>query len=112
MYGIRGTTWRQPGCFATVLIVLAAISLAPIASGLLGSLILWVWRLTTTPETVDVAMMYLSIFAVFAGGFVWAGFRIHRHLTARTVFWCPRCGVTTDPRFEICRACGRVKSHR
>lgn len=22
---------------------------------------------------------------------------------------CPHCGVDTDPRFRICRACGRVK---
>jgi hypothetical protein len=35
---------------------------------------------------------------------------ISRKITTHRVFWCPHCGVVTDPRFRICRACGRVKS--
>ncbi|UTT59092.1 hypothetical protein [Cellulosimicrobium cellulans] len=40
---------------------------------------------------------------------IWLGFRLHRRLVQRPAYWCPRCGVQTDPRFDICRACGRVK---
>ncbi|MCG7284801.1 hypothetical protein MHY85_02290 [Cellulomonas sp. ACRRI] len=35
--------------------------------------------------------------------------RINQKTTTHRVFWCPRCGVVTDPAFPICRSCGRVK---
>jgi hypothetical protein len=108
-YGITGTTWSRPGCAGALVIIALSWFLAlvvvgvltPAASGIADSLGMLTPGVSST--------IYFVAFHVGAIGFPILGFHLHKRLTTRTAWWCDRCGVPTEPRFDICRSCGRVK---
>lgn len=108
-YGITGTTWKRPGLFAALVITIASWCVAPFVLGPVAGIALWIAEAlgALTPEVGNT----IGAFALCAGviGMPILGFRLYRRATTRPAWWCDRCGVRTDPTFDICRSCGRVK---
>lgn len=108
-YGITGTTWKRPGLFMAIVIVIGSWCVAPVVLGPAAGIALWIADAfgALTPSvgnTIGAAAMLVGAI----GGPV-LGFRLYRRVTTRPAWWCDRCGVRTDPTFDICRSCGRVK---
>ncbi len=96
-YGNPGETWSRLGClgwlFAAGAGFIAGVMGAAFANGALHWNGFW---------------SFVVGIACFVGGASGVA-SLKRKMTTRNVYWCPQCGVETDPSYRICRSCGRVK---
>ena len=107
-YGIPGVVWRRPGCFMIALILVVGWFIGVVVAATLNFGVAAAGdALGVSQDAIGWIVMAVQIAVPVA--VIWLGFRLHRRLVQRPAYWCPRCGVQTDPRFDICRACGRVK---
>lgn len=93
-------TWRRPSLlgwlFIAVLAVpLSAVPLTPFYMGL--------------DRYMDGNTFFVVRLIAWVGS-MWILARLWRRITTKRHAICPRCGVATDPRFDICRSCGRSKT--
>lgn len=105
-FGAPGHTWRRLGCLGWVLAFAVASSVAVVPAALISEPLI---RLTH----MDVGTATAVRFGALLGALVaclWLTSWAYRRITRQPAFWCQSCGVQTDPRFRICRACGRVKA--
>lgn len=91
------TQWRSPGCLAGLfylgVAVVAGFAVLTVVASNMENPGTWLFWLA--------GAVGLGVFS----GLCW----LHTRATRQQVPICPHCGVSTDPRFRICRACGRVK---
>ncbi len=97
-FGARGVTWRRLGCFGRIVVAVLALFLGSVPAGLVAAAL-------NLGSNGSVPVLIASVVAVG-----WGLSRLYRRATSRPAFWCQHCGVRTDPRYRVCRACGRVKA--
>lgn len=97
-YGHSELRYRPLGCFGWI------------GALLLGSLLATIVGMMLVGFGVRSVEWVLVTWVAVTACVVAVTLRINRKMTTYRVFWCAQCGVVTDPRFRVCRSCGRVKN--
>lgn len=109
-YGIRGVVRGQVGCLLGGVVVVAWGFVAQVVAMMAGGVVTGVGSLVGRDASLVAGAVGSVVWlaSIIVGS--WWSIRAIARRRAQVVYWCARCGVRTDPNFDVCRSCGRLKS--
>lgn len=108
-YGVRGVVRGRVGCVLGGLLVVVFSTVGQLIAWLVTSVVSSLPVIGSSGGWPASSVGVVVWLAVTVAGSWWSIRTVARRRT-QTVFWCVRCGVRTDPTFDVCSSCGRLKS--